>query len=126
MAAWAAAAILCGAAVVQFSAVLHAVLGADPPAAGAVAVAVLAGLLAVAAAAVLLVRVGYLPGRVASGVGWTGARWVAYAGLGGAVLGFAGQLDAAWYVTGPVNLVVSLLAGAVARSEPPDPAGRTP
>lgn len=121
VAAWAAVAILTLAALVQVYAALHAAVSVDPPPANALIFAVFVGLLAVAAAAILLIRVGYLRDRVPFEVGRTGARWVAYAGLGGAVLGFAGQLDAEWYVAGPVNLVVSLLAFTVARSQLPGP-----
>jgi hypothetical protein len=121
VAAWAAAAILVVAGVGQIYAGLHAALGGDPPPASAVIRAVLVGLLALASAAVLLVRVGYWRDLVPSGVGRTGAPWVAYAALGGAVLGFAGQMDAQWYVAGPVNLVISLLAFAVARSARSEP-----
>jgi hypothetical protein len=121
VAAWAGASILAAAAVAQFYAVLHAAFGVDPPPANALVLAVLTGLLAVAAAAVLLIRVGYGRERLPFEVGRNGARWVAYAGLGGAVLGFAGQMDAEWYIAGPVNLIISLLAFAAARSELPAP-----
>ena len=120
VAARAAAALLVVVAVVQLYALLDAAFGADPPPAADLILAALGGLLAAAAAAVLLIRVGLLRGRVPFEVGRTGARWVAYAGFGGAVLGFAGQMDAPWYVAGPVNLVISLLAAAVARSELPE------
>lgn len=120
-AAWAAAAILVVVCIGQFYAVLHAAFGVDPPPANALIGAVLTGLLAVAAAAVLLIRVGYWRDRVPVEVGRTGARWVAYAGLGGAVLGFGGQMDAEWYIAGPINLLISLLAFVVARSELPEP-----
>ena len=124
LAAWAAVAILVVTGLGQFYAVLHAALGVDPPPANDLVLAVLAGLLAIAAAAVLLIRVGYGRDRVPFEIGRTGARWVAYASLGGAVLGFGGQMDAAWYVAGPINLVISLLAFVVARSELPEsPAG---
>lgn len=120
-AAWAATAIFLVAGIGQFYAVLHAAFGVDPPPANDLIVAVLAGLLAVAAAAVLLIRVGYWRERVPFEVGRTGAWWVAYAGLGGAVLGFGGQMDAEWYIAGPINLITSLLAFVVARSELPEP-----
>jgi hypothetical protein len=119
VAAWAVATILAVVAVVQLYAVLDAALGADPPATGALVLAALVGLLALAAAVVLLVRVGYLPERVRFDTARRATWWVGYASAGGAVLGFAGQMDAAWYVAGPVNLVIALLALAVARSEPP-------
>ena len=79
----------------------------------------LTGLLALAAAAVLLVRVGYWRAHVPFAVGRTGARWVAYAGLGGAVAGFGGQMGADWYIAGPIKLIIALLAFVVARSELP-------
>jgi hypothetical protein len=69
---------------------------------------------------VLLIRVGYLRERAPFEVGRTGAKWVAWAGLGGAVLGFAGQMDPEWYIAGPINLIISLLAFAVAHSELPE------
>lgn len=121
VAAWAAAAILVVAGIGQFYAVLHTALGVDPPPANALVLAVLAGVLAVASAAVLLIRVGYWRERVPFEIGRTGARWVAYAALGGAVLGFGGQMDAEWYIAGPINLIISLLAFVVARSELPEP-----
>jgi hypothetical protein len=92
-AAWAATAIFLLAGIGQFYAVLHAAFGVNPPPANALIVAVLVGLLAVAAAAILLIRVGYWRERVPFEVGRTGAWWVAYAGLGGAILGFGGQMD---------------------------------
>ena len=118
-AAWVAAAMFVVVAGVQFYSVLHEALGADPPPAAALIGASLTGLLALAAAGVLLVRVGYWRERVPFEVGRTGAWWVAYASLGGAVLGFGGQMDAAWYIAGPINLIIALLAFVVARSEPP-------
>ena len=125
-AAWVAAAIFVVVAGVQFAAALHDALGTNPPPASDLFVAVLTGLLALVAAAVLLVRVGYWCERVPFQVGLIGARWVAYAGLGGAVLGFGGQMGAEWYIAGPVNLTLALLALAVARSElPGSPASRS-
>ena len=118
-AAWVAAAFFVVVAAVQFYAVLHEALGTDPPPTSALIGAVLTGVLALAAAAVLLVRVGYWREHVPFEVGRTGARWVAYASLGGAVLGFGGQIDAAWYIAGPINLIIALLAFVVARSELP-------
>lgn len=76
-------------------------------------------MLAVAAAVVLLIRVGYLHDRAPFEVHRTGAKWVAWGSLGGAMVGFAGQMDTEWYIAGPVNLVIALLALAVARSELP-------
>lgn len=35
------------------------------------------------------------------------------------MVGFAGQMDTQWYIAGPVNLVIALLAFAVAYSELP-------
>lgn len=105
---------------VQFYAVLHAATSVDPPPMSALVFAVFIGVLALAAAVVLLVRVGYLRGRAPFEVGRTGASWVAWAGLGGAILGFAGQMDTAWYIAGPVNLIISLLAFTVAHSELPE------
>jgi len=118
-AACVAAAIFVVLAGVQFYSVLHEALGVDPPPASALIGAVLTGLLALAAAAVLLVRVGYWREHVPFEVGRTGARWVAYASLGGAVLGFGGLMDADWYIAGPINLIIALLAFVVARSELP-------
>ena len=118
-AAWAGAAIFVVVAGVQFSAALHEALGTDPPPASDLFVADLTGLLALVAAAVLLVRVGYWCEHVPFQVGLIGARWVAYVGLGGAVLGFGGQMSADWYIAGPVNLILALLAFAVVRSELP-------
>lgn len=120
VAAWIAAAILVLVGVVQLAALLHAAFAADLPGPRALILAAVAGLLAIVSAAVLLVRVGYWRDRVPFELGRQGAPWVAYASLGGAVLGFAGQLGA-WYVAGPVNLVISLLAFAVTRSELPAP-----
>ena len=123
-AAWAATAIMVAVAAVQFYAVLRAVGSDDPPPARSLVFAVGVGVLAVVAAVVLLIRVGYLRERVPFEVGSTGAKWVAWGGLGGAVLGFAGQMDAEWYIAGPVNLVIALLAFAVAYSElPPNTRG---
>jgi hypothetical protein len=119
VAAWAAAAIMVVVAGVQFYAVLHAAYGVDPPSAGALIFGVFIGVLAVAAAAVLLIRVGYLRERVPFEIARSGAKWVAWAGLGGAALGFAGQMDTAWYIAGPVNLIISLLAFTVAHSQLP-------
>jgi hypothetical protein len=104
---------------VQFYATLRAAVSVDPPPASAQILAVVIGVLAIAAAVVLLIRVGYLRDRAPFEVGRTGAKWVAWAGLGGAVVGFAGQMDAEWYIAGPINLIISLLAFAVAYSEPP-------
>lgn len=120
VAAWAAAGILAVVASYLFYAVLHAAVGADPPPASALVAATMAGLLAIGSAAVLLSRAGYLNALVPLSVGRRWAPWVAYASVGGAVAGFAGQLDAPWYVAGPINLVISLLAIAVARSELPE------
>ena len=125
-AAWVAAAMFVVVAGVQFYAVIHEAFGADPPPVRELIGAALVGLLALAAAAVLLVRVGYWRAHVSFEVGRRYAWWVAYVGLGGAVGGFAGQMDAAWYIAGPVNLILALLAFVVARSElPGSPTSRT-
>jgi hypothetical protein len=126
IAAWPAAAILVVVAGVQFYWELHGVLGADPPPAYEQIVAVLIGLLALAAAAVLLVRVGYWRAHVPFEAARTGAWWVAYAGLGGAVAGFGGQMGAEWFIAGPVNLIIALLAFVVARSPLPGSATNVP
>lgn len=118
-AAWVAAAMFVVAAGVQFYAVIHEAFGADPPPARELIGAALVGLLALAAAGVLLVRVGYWRAHVSFEAGRRYAWWVAWASVGGAVGGFAGQMDAAWYIAGPVNLVIALLAFVVARSEFP-------
>ena len=119
VAAWVAAAIFVVVAGVQFYAVLHEALGADPPPARELIGAALMGLFALAAAAILLVRVGYWRAHVSFEVGRRYAWWVAWIGLGGAVGGFAGQMDAAWYIAGPINLIIALLAFVVAGSELP-------
>lgn len=119
VAAWVAAAMFVVVAGVQFYWVLHEAVGADPPPVRELIGASLMGLLALAAAAILLVRVGYGHAHVSFEVGRTYAPWVAYLGLGGAVGGFAGQMGAAWYIAGPVNLVIALLAFVVARSQLP-------
>lgn len=118
-AAWAATAIMVAVAGVQFYAVLRAAGRVHPPPVSAQAFAAFIGVLAVAAAVVLLIRVGYLHDRAPFEVGRTGAKWVAWGSLGGAMVGFAGQMDTEWYIAGPVNLAIALLALAVARSELP-------
>ena len=123
-AAWAATAIMVAVAAAQFYAVLRAAGSDDPPPARSLVFAVGVGVVAVVAAVVLLVRVGHLGERVPFEVGRTGAKWVAWGGLGGAVLGFAGQMDTEWYIAGPLNLVIALLAFAVSYSElPPNTRG---
>lgn len=119
VAAWVAAAMFVVVAGVQFYAAIHEAVGADPPPMRELIGAALMGLLALAAAAILLVRVGYWRAHVSFEVGRTYAPWVAWVGLGGAVGGFAGKMDAAWYIAGPINLVIALLAFVVARSELP-------
>jgi hypothetical protein len=119
VAAGAAAAMFVVVAGVQFYGVIDEAVGADPPPVRELIGAALMGLLALAAAVILLVRVGYSPAHVSFEVGRTYAPWVAWLGLGGAVAGFAGQMNAAWYIAGPINLVLALLAFVVARSELP-------
>lgn len=86
---------------------------------------VMIGLLALAVAGVLLLRVGYWRGHVPFATVWM-TKTAAFVSLGGAVVQFAAR----GFAAGTINLIVALLAFAVARSDlpasPPSGAAPTP
>lgn len=131
-AAWAAAAILTAIAGYQLYRGLGGTWGPGLPelangsrralSASEQMVYVISGLVTLACAGVLLVRVGYwqehLPfavARVAHVTVWV----IAALALAGALQNFAGQTNADWFVEGSLDLIVALLAFVVARSERP-------
>ncbi len=118
-AAWAAAAILAVIASFQFYWELHEVFGTDPPSTSDQFSIVFIGVVALWFAVVLLVRVGYWPKLAQFAVARINAWAIAAVGFGGAVASFAGPTDFDRFVSGPINLIVALLAFVVARSELP-------
>jgi hypothetical protein len=80
---------------------------------------VLIGVVALWFAVVLFVRVGYLPKLAQFAVARINAWVIAAVALGGAIQDFAAQTDFERFVSGPLNLIVALLAFVVARSELP-------
>lgn len=118
-AAWAAAMILVAIAGFQIYWGLGGAWGLDEmsgrdlvPAADIGSVII--GLLALAVAGVLLLRVGYWRGRVPLATVWM-TKTAAFVSLGGAVAQFA----AGGFAAGTINLIVALLAFVVARSDQP-------
>jgi hypothetical protein len=96
--------------------------GAAPPLSSSEQIgAAIIGLVALASAAVLLVRVGYWRRHVPFAIGRVGAWVIAIMSLGGAMGEFGAQTGFERFVNGPGNLIVALLAFLVARSELPVP-----
>jgi len=126
-AAWTAAAILTVSAGFQFYWGQGGMLGlpdvsdgTDPPVPEPIG-SVVIGLIMLAFAGVLLVRAGYWWEHVPFAVARLARinAWVIVAPLGGALGNFAGQTNVDRFVSGPVNLIVALLALVVVRSELP-------
>ncbi|HET9270422.1 MAG TPA: DUF3995 domain-containing protein [Vicinamibacterales bacterium] len=134
LAAWAAAAILVVIAGFQFYWGFGGTWGAHEASGGAMdelttseqIASVIGGLVLLALAGIVLIRVGYWRDHVPFAIARIGTWVIAVLLLLGALVNFTAQTDFERFVNGPVALLVALLTFVVARSEVPvSPTGRS-